>query len=307
MRKKIITLSVGILSSLCLLVGCSNKTNTEPAKEYVLSNDNVDVVKYKGLEAVKYSSEATEEDIDNYIQYIMNYTTQNAEDATEEDMTTMLTIDDLTDEMVKTISNNDYTTVKSYRAYIKGVIEEQNVIYYKEETQKTLFDQITNESNLKTYDEERLNFYLEQSNEYYQDYADYFEITLEEFYTKHMNIASKEEYENFVYNQALNNLKKEYIIKAIASAEKIEVTEEEIDAKIQEYIDKELFETKEEVEEFITREEIITNIKYSKILDLIYNSATFVDAPVEEENNNVEVTQSPEGGTITIIDETDKN
>ena len=122
-----------------------------------------------------------------------------------------------------------------------------------------------------------------------------------------MNIASKEEYENFVYNQALNNLKKEYIIKAIASAEKIEVTEEEIDAKIQEYIDKELFETKEEVEEFITREEIITNIKYSKILDLIYNSATFVDAPVEEENNNVEVTQSPEGGTITMIDETDKN
>ena len=27
----------------------------------------------------------------------------------------------------------------------------------------------------------------------------------------------------------------------------------------------------------------------------------------KEENNNVEGTQSPEGGTITIIDETDKN
>lgn len=304
MKNKFIILGISSLLAISLFTGCGKtETPDTDAKEYVVSNDYVDVVKYKGLKATQYSSEITDVEIDNYIQYIMNYTTQNADDATEQDKQTILTVDDLTDEMVKAISNNDYNNVSDYRNYIKGVIEEQNVVYYKEETQKELFKQVVSESTLKTYDEERLNFYIDQSNVYYQDYADYFEISLEEFYTKHMKINSQEEYEDFLYNQALENLKTEYIVKAIASAEKIEVTDEEIDAKIQSYLEEEYFETKEEAEEFISREEIKVNIQYSKILEIIYNSANFVEA-TEMPEDNVSVTTSPEGGVITIIDET---
>lgn len=300
MNRKIIALGLVAIFSIGALTSCGKDKNTEPKKEYVVSNDYVDVVKYKGLETLEYVSTISEDEVDNYIQYIMNYTASNNEENPLEPGV-ILEASDLTDEMVKAISNNNYSTVLEYRAYIRSVIEEQSALYFEENTKDTLFSNMVLESKLKTYDEARLQDYIEQADDYYKDYAQFLEISFEELYREHLNCATLEEYNDFIRTQSIENLKKEYIIKAIASAEKIEISDDEIDTQIIKYIEEGYFIDEAEVMEFITRDEIATNLKYQRILDLIYVSAVFVEDTTED--NGVTEILSPGGGTITFIDE----
>ena len=76
----------------------------------------------------------------------------------------------------------------------------------------------------------------------------------------------------------MENLKTEYIIHAIAEKENIVVSDEEIDNEVQGYIDYGYFSTKEDVLEYITRDEIKTNLEYYQILNVLYDNAEFVAA-----------------------------
>lgn len=301
MKNKFIVLGLIATLTMFSLTGCvkNNGTQGEPKKEYVVSNDYVDVTKYKGLETPEYVSSISEEEVDNYIQYIMNYTASNDKDNPLEPGV-ILDPNELTDEMVKVISNNDYSTVAEYRVYIKGVIEEQSALYFEEETKDTLFNNIVNESKLKTYDDSRLNEYVVQADEYYKDFAEYLGTSFEDFYTDQLNCDTQEDYDMFLREQSLENLKKEYIIKAISSAEKIEISEEEIDAQIEQYIKDGYFTESSEVTDFISREEIATNLKYQQVLDLIYTSANFVKSN-ENQTSGVRQKVSSDGGVITYV------
>ena len=69
------------------------------------------------------------------------------------------------------------------------------------------------------------------------------------------------------------NIKTEYVIHAIAENECIIIKDEEINNEIQNYLNNGYFETEENLFEYMTREEIATNLQYYKIRDFIYNNA----------------------------------
>lgn len=293
MNKKIITLGLCTVLALSALTGCKSN-NTKDKTEYVISNDYVDVINYKNLETTEYVSNVTDEEINTYIAYVMNYTEDQKNESSEP---SQLTINDLTDEMVKVLSNNDCSTIDEYKEYIKGVIEEQHSLSYQEETKEALFKKVVDGSNLKAFEQDKLDKYIEQSDEYYKDYAKYFNLSIEDFYKEHIPSSSTMTYEEFLKTQAKENLKKEYIIKAIASAEKIEITDEEIETEYNNYLDQKYFDSLDDAKKFINKEDVKTNIQYKKILDLIYSSAKFTKA------SNTKTEQSDAGGEITYVKE----
>lgn len=297
MKKRL--LAVLLVGTLCLsmLAGCST-SNKDKSGEYVISNDYVNVVTYKGLEAEEYSGVVTDTEINTYIEYIMNYSTEVPDESTVK-----YTINDLTDEMVKEISANDYNSIVDYKAYIKGVIEEQNKSYYEQNTKDTLFQQIVEASELKTYEKDRLQSYIDYTNDYYKEYAEYLELEFDTFYKDTMGLTSETEYNEFVEAESLKNLKTEYIIQAIAAAEKIEVTEEDINNQIKSYLSDSYFETEEDVLAYITRDEIKTNLQYYQVLNVIFDSAKFVKEVSKPENNETQTSETTSKSSDTSQEE----
>ena len=112
---------------------------------------------------------------------------------------------------------------------------------------------------------------------------------METFRKDTMNFETEDEFTNFIHEEALSNLKTEYIIRAIAEKENITVTDEEVDAEIKNYIDNGYFATEEDVLNYTTRDEIITNKKYYKILDIIYENATITPYTGEPEKASSDI------------------
>lgn len=388
MKKRILA-TVLCVAMVFGLVACGGKettdtgtetteTESEPYVEIAISNENIDVAKYRGLIADAFDETVTDADVDSYIEYVMNYmytpqenevepievqsavertvdgndTEAVTEETTEETVAEVTSLDteavvvveedetadqveliseenevteeshdhsaeigavdevktytiaDLTDTMVSEITMGEYTTIPEYREYIKGVILEENRNYYNENLKSSLFQQVVNNSTLKKYDEAELEEYIKYANDYYVEYAEYLGVEFDAFCKDTMGFADEAAYNDYVREESLNNLKTEYIINAIAEEEKIVVTEEDVEAEINNYITNGYFESEEAVLEYISREEIETNLKYYQILEIIVQSANYpekaetVETPTEE----VVVEEAVEGEETVVGD-----
>ena len=93
-----------------------------------------------------------------------------------------------------------------------------------------------------------------------------------------------DEYYAYVEKEAKEMIAKEMAVFAIAAAENITASEEEIDAEIASYLDYYGYETEEElIEETGMSEKLFINsvkfsITYSKVLDLLMENTTFIVA-----------------------------
>ena len=281
-------------------------TANENKTEYAIENEYVQVANYKGLVADSFDNSVSENEVDEYIDSIIRYyyesqaveapaenedvteeaeeakETEEAEEAKETDETVedveMPTHDSLTDEFVVKLSGGEYSDVASFREHIKTVIKNESDAYSIDAIKNSLFYQVVDGSNLISYNDSDLQNYIDYSNEYYAEYAEYLGLTLEAFYQNNLNLSTEDEFNKYVYDEAMENLKTEYIIHAIAEKENIVVSDEEIDNEVQGYIDYGYFSTKEDVLEYITRDEIKTNLEYYQILNILYDNAEFVAA-----------------------------
>lgn len=275
-------------------------TVNENKTEYAIENEYVQVIEYKGLVADSFDNSVSENEVDEYIDSIIRYyyesqaveapaenedVTDEAEE-TEETAETDETVEDaeipthdsLTDEFVVKLSGGEYSDVASFREHIKTVIKNESDAYSIDAIKNSLFYQVVDGSNLVSYNDSDLQNYIDYSNEYYAEYAEYLGLTLEAFYQNNLNLSTEDEFNKYVYDEAMENLKTEYIIHAIAEKENIVVSDEEIDNEVQGYIDYGYFSTKEDVLEYITRDEIKTNLEYYQILNVLYDNAEFVAA-----------------------------
>lgn len=290
-KNKILAIGAVCVLVIGIIIAAVVSNNGNSAKgDFVISNERVDVAQYKGLTYEKFTDSTSNEEVDRYIVEVMNYSLEPKKNEAGEQIS--YSIEDLTNEIVSKISAKDYTTIEEYKLYVKQIIEQQKKNGHLESTKNDLFNEVVKNSTLKTYEEEKLQNYIDYANEYYQEYAQYLELDFDTFCKNTMGFATIEEYNEYIKEESLNNLKIEYIIAAIADAEKIEITEEEINQQIQLYMSNEQFKTEEDVLKHISKDEIIMNLKYYKILDVIYNNATEVE-PKQEESTNTQLPQAP--------------
>ena len=102
------------------------------------------------------------------------------------------------------------------------------------------------------------------------------------------------------------NCKTQYIIHAISKEEGINITEDDINEQIQVYLDSGSFESKEDVLQYITEEDIKTNLMYDKVLELIYNNAVYVPEETEETEKTTEASVEETVDTPDTTEKTDK-
>ena len=285
MKKKIFAIFCISMLSVSLLVGCGNKTDlndttgqttTVSSNDFVIENDNIKVATYKGLSVAPYE-EVTDEQVQAFINYNLEYYYSEKE-------TNPPTYADLTDEMVANLTYGEYIHVEDYVEFTRNLMEEQNREYYKENYSDILFRDVVSASVLKNYTDEELQEYIDYANNYFEEYAANLGIPFETYRKENLGFETEDEYNEYIKNESLDNLKTKFIIEAIADAENIVITQDDIEAEIEEYMEYNGFESREAVLEFVSEEDIIVNLKYYKVLDIIF-SESVATAPDTETAN----------------------
>lgn len=178
----------------------------------------------------------------------------------------------LTDDLVNTVTEGEYTDVASYRAYIRSYLEE-NKAGQRDTTVKTeLLTQIINKSKVQDYPQAMVDYQMDALTDTYKEYAEHYELEFAEFLSAYLGLSEDEFYEQakLVVQQ---NMQQELYLKAIAEAEGIEISEEEYETGCQTYADMYGFQSAEDLLAVVAEGDVRISLLQDKVLDFLVENA----------------------------------
>ena len=131
---------------------------------------------------------------------------------------------ELTDELVK--ANTDFKTAAEYKADIKAKLEESKKNEAKANTTRELLEKVVTESAIKSVPKAAEEKYYTQIMGYWNNVATQYGMELKDLVTNQFKLT-EEEFEAEVKKQAELSARILVVVRAIAEAEKLEVSEDE--------------------------------------------------------------------------------
>ena len=140
----------------------------------------------------------------------------------------------LTDELVK--DNTEFKTAADYKANIKANLEATKKEEANEAASRELLEKVVTNSAIKSIPKEAEDRYYAQIMEYWTNIATQYGAELKDF-VKNQFKLSEEDFEAEVRTQASNAAKQLLIVRAIAQAEKLELTDDEYKEGLNRYFE----------------------------------------------------------------------
>lgn len=174
---------------------------------------------------------------------------------------------ELTEEFMKK-NLKDYKTGDEYMAAVKKDLEEQLNEYVKTQKETAVWDKIMADVKVNSYPEERLKNMIQDVTDYREYYYQYqYGVTVAQYLEQ--TGESQEEYDKSIEKEAKEVLAQRMTAEAIAKKEKIEVSEEEFEAKVEEYMKSQNIATREELFEKAPEDEIRNEILTTEVKDFV--------------------------------------
>lgn len=172
---------------------------------------------------------------------------------------------ELTDELVK--ENTEFKTVAEYKADIKNSIEEGKKEEAGEEIKRELIDKVVTETAIKALPKDLEDEFESQFKDYWNKLAESNGIEMKDFIKNNLK-STEEEFEQVVKRQAYVSARKLVVVRAIADAEKINVSEDEYNEALNKYYEssgaKESMELSE-YEKQVGKEKLINLLLHDKV------------------------------------------
>lgn len=178
------------------------------------------------------------ETVDLELTFPENYTSEELADQAVVFTVTVQEIkrmpEEITDDMINTGTSGKYTTVDDYREYIRSFMEEDAQEDYEAAIINSVMEMVYASTEFKGFPQDLVDFCTASMDAYYEEYAAYYSMDLETFIS--VMGLTLEEYEEEVLASVNNTLEMEFCYAAIAEAEGIEVSEEEYQNAVDEYM-----------------------------------------------------------------------
>lgn len=139
---------------------------------------------------------------------------------------------ELTDELVK--ANTEFKTAAEYKADIKAKLEESKKSEAKKAATREIMEKVVTNSAIKSVPKEAEDRYYAQIMEYWNNVATQYGAELKDFVQSQFKLSEKD-FEAEVRAQSVNAAKQLVVARAIAEAEKLEVTDEEYQTGLNNY------------------------------------------------------------------------
>jgi trigger factor len=184
--------------------------------------------------------------------------------------------DALTDEMAKDLSGGEYVTAEEYETYLRDQL-----------ITELLWPQVIENATILEYPTQQVQYYYQQNRNYYEHYANSYDMTYAEFLT-YFNLTDADLYESAKLYTA-----EDLVFHSIRKNEQISLSEDEYDAMIGAYIDDykakfgytdaEIKTVMPAIEENMLYDKVLkTVVGWSEIVWLDKSEDNGADAPAEE-------------------------
>lgn len=191
---------------------------------------------------------------------------------------------DYNDSFVK--ENLNYDSVAAYEESVKQDLIEEKSEEYKYVAIGEIIDFLLNNSEFNGYPDElykKCKEDYENNNEYN---ASMYGMEIDEY----MDLFGLDE--ETVKQEILDSVNTELIIGAIAQAEKIECSKDEITKFVEDVYEDYEYESPEEFLEDYSEEEVGYEIVYEKVLDFLYENAKYIEITEKEYNEQLEAEEA---------------
>lgn len=199
-------------------------------------------------------------------------------------------VPELTDELVSTITDGEYTDVASYRDSVT-----EDLMADKEEGEESainseLLTLIANTSEIKDYPQEMIDYSAQEMKSYYQQYAEVYGMEYTDFLESFLGMT-EDEFDSAVDTAVKQNLQQEMYLQAIAETEGIEVSDEDYTAGCAEYAAKYGYESGEDLIAAYGEDTVRLSLLQDKVLDFVRENAVITEEP-ESESGSEDGTES---------------
>ena len=177
-----------------------------------------------------------------------------------------LDIPELTDEFVKKVS--DCETVDEYKTYIRDLLEKENL-------SGVAWENLLKTASFKVYPSKRVKERSAEMDAYYQEYADYYGMTVEEFMKQQYGVTP-EQYAKDRLEYGENAAKEDLVFEHIVAEEGFVITDELYAEKSKEYAKLYGYESLEEFEKAYGKELIEESILWDLMLEVVANNAVII-------------------------------
>ena len=240
-----------------LLCACTNSGQPDP-------DDYIRLGQYKGLSVKRASYEVTDEEIDDELDMLANaYAEPDG------------TVPEITDEFINRISEGQYKNVGEYEAALVDQMRSEYDEFYELQYYEDIWNQaVDNATVIRDFPKEYLQKKTERSIISARKYAQSLNMSFEDFVREKMGLTV-DEFNAQAIEYAEVAAKESMVLEAIAKAENITVSDEEIEKAIKEYVDLGAFDSEEAFrnEGPERMEELREYILTSKVQDFLVKNA----------------------------------
>ncbi len=245
------------VSALFMICGCKSSSEPDP-------DEYIKLGQYKGLSVEKSSYDVTDEAINDELDMLANaYAEPDG------------TVPEITDDFIKEISEGQYKSVSEYEDALVDQMKSEYEEFYELQYYEDLWNMaVDNATVIKDFPKDYLQKKTERSIISARKYAQSLNMPFEDFVREKMGLTV-DEFNAQAIEYAEVAAKESMVLAAIAKAENITVSDEEIEKAIQEYVDLGAFESEEAFrnEGPERMEELKEYILTSKVQDFLAENA----------------------------------
>ena len=189
---------------------------------------------------------------------------------------------ELTDDLVNTITEGEYTDTESYLASVREELMATKESSLESSMQSELLTMVANNSTVNDYPQELLDYGVANMREYYEMYASMYGMEFADFISTYLGMT-EDEFNEQALLAVKESVGQDMYVKAIAEAEGLELSDEEYQQGAQELVDSYGYESIEAMEEAYGKTLLETTILQKVVLNFLLDNANITEPETEME------------------------
>lgn len=191
-------------------------------------------------------------------------------------------IPELTDDFVSSQQIDGVSTVEEYTSYIRQQLEAEKQSDAQSQQLEEVFNKAVDNAELKDTPQELYDQYVANYKSYYQQYADAYGVSLEDFLSQYVQ-ESEDDFNKEAEDYAQQATKNALVVCAIAKAEGYEVTDDIYNEKVAEYAEANGYDSVEDMEKDYSKGYLTQSIINEFSISVIQDNAVEGEAETETE------------------------
>lgn len=186
-------------------------------------------------------------------------------------------IPEITDELIKEISEGQYTNLEDYKADLVEQMKADNLEYINSQAYTELLKMaVDNAEVIKDIPQEYIQGKISRMLINVQDYAKAYGMDIESFLQQYMGLT-QEEYKSQSIEYAVEAAKQSLVLQAIAAAEGISISDEEMQQAIDEYVELYNYKDEDDFRSQTNMDDFEEYILTSKVEEFLYENAKIIN------------------------------